>query len=139
MHSQDTDRLRIGELHRVSRVPIRTIRYYEKLGLIQVAQRTEGGFRLFRPEVADRLAFIKRTQRLGFSLEEIRHILDIHDQGELPCAEVRQRLQVKIAEIDQRIVQLQLLRTELMSLASEPPELKEISDDIICPILQSPG
>ncbi|PZD75412.1 Mercuric resistance operon regulatory protein [Acaryochloris thomasi RCC1774] len=139
MTSENITLLRIGELHRVSQVPIKTIRYYEALGLIQADQRTEGGFRLFYPEVADRLAFIKRTQSLGFSLEEIGHILNIHDQGELPCAEVRQQLQIKITEIDQRIAQLQTLRTELISLTSESPSLEEISDDVICPILQSPG
>ncbi len=137
MLSQGTNLIRIGELHRLSQVPIKTIRYYEELGLIHAKQRTEGGFRLFRPEVATRLAFIKRTQSLGFSLDEIGHILQIHDQGKLPCSAVRQQLQEKVAAIDQRIAQLQSLRTELLSLTSESPVLTTISEDIICPILQS--
>ncbi len=136
MRSQD-NLLRIGELHRISQVPINTIRYYEERGLIQVTQRTEGGFRLFSPEAINRLAFIKRTQNLGFSLEEIGQILQIHDQGQLPCTAVRQQLQVKIDEINQRIDQLQTLRAELISLSLESPALEPKPENVICPILQS--
>ncbi len=130
--------LKIGELHAQSQVSIKTIRYYEEIGLLQAASRTEGGFRLFSPDTLTRLAFVKRAQRLGFSLQEIRHILEIHDQGQLPCAEVRENLERKIHDIDDRIQQLQTLKQELTALMQIPDEASDrSSDSMICPILQS--
>jgi DNA-binding transcriptional MerR regulator len=136
--------LRIGELQAESGVPIKTIRYYEELGLIRAERRTEGGFRLFSTDMLPRLAFIKRSQRLGFSLHEIGHILAIHDRGELPCGEVRQHLQSKVAEIDRQIEQLRTLQTELRSLlgGQQPPPIAATeprlvrSPGTICPIIQ---
>ena len=136
MLAQESSLLRIGVLKAKSNVPIRTIRYYEELGLIQSAKRTDGGFRLFSPDVLHRLAFIKRAQSLGLSLQEIGEILKIHDQGELPCVEVKHKFERKIAEIDHKIKQLSLLKTQLRSLidqASSPPEAAE---GLICPIIE---
>ena len=61
----------IGLIAKESGVPIKTIRYYEELGLLKASSRTEGGFRLFDPDVFARLHFIKRAQSLGLSLLEI--------------------------------------------------------------------
>ena len=61
--------LLIGEVEARSGIPIRTIRYYESLDLLQSSRRTKGGFRQFSPDVLTRLSFIKRTQGLGLSLE----------------------------------------------------------------------
>lgn len=128
--------LLIGQVEAKSRVPIKTIRYYEQLGLIQASRRTEGGFRLFSQDVLHRLSFIKRSQNLGFSLQEIGQILQIHDQGELPCGTVKQKIQSKVQEIDGKIEQLQLLKTELLSLVSESLPLPTDQEDIICPIIE---
>ncbi|MDJ0717134.1 MAG: heavy metal-responsive transcriptional regulator [Prochloraceae cyanobacterium] len=128
--------LRIGEISAISQVSIKTIRYYEKLGLLCALKRTEGGFRLFSPEVIGRLNFIKRSQSLGLSLTEIGQILQIHDRGEIPCSEVRHTLQTKISEIDGRIKQLKTLKVQLQSLISETKPLQERKSGIICPIIQ---
>lgn len=134
--TQEQVLLRIGALKAQTSVPIKTIRYYEELGLIRAAQRTEGGFRLFSPEALHRLAFIKRSQSLGLSLHEIGEILKIHDQGDLPCVEVRHKFEAKITEIDRKIEQLTLLKAQLQSLidASSPP--LEQTDGVICPIIE---
>ncbi|NJK63693.1 MAG: heavy metal-responsive transcriptional regulator [Synechococcaceae cyanobacterium SM2_3_1] len=128
---------KIGEICAQSGVPVKTIRYYEDIGLIQSQSRTDGGFRLFAPEILPRLAFIKRAQSLGFSLEEIKHILLIHDHGELPCAEVRTQIQQKVEHIDQQIHQLQLLKSQLLSLGQEKQESIVHDQEVICPIIQS--
>ena len=136
MLSQQPSLLRIGALKAQSNVPIKTIRYYEELGLIQSAKRTEGGFRLFSPDVLHRLTFIKRAQSLGLSLQEIGEILAIHDQGELPCVEVRHKFAAKITEIDHKIEQLALLKAQLQSLIDQvslPPKQME---GLICPIIE---
>lgn len=125
----------IGAISKASGVPIKTIRYYEELGLLQSVERTEAGYRLFGSDVLSRLQFIKRAQRLGLSLADIKTFLDVHDQGHLPCDQVRTKLQEKIVEIDRQLEQLHILKQELQELlaasASSPSDRATI-----CPILQ---
>ena len=131
--------LRIGQLKERSGVPIKTIRYYEELGLIQAAARTEGGFRLFGEEAVQRLAFIKRSQTLGLSLAEIGEILQIHDRGEAPCANVTRTLEHKVQAIDEQIEQLRVLRSQLTALLTAAPSTlaasSQAGEDVICPII----
>lgn len=126
----------IGSVAKESGVPIKTIRYYEELGLLKTSGRTEGGFRIFRSDVLARLNFIKRAQRLGLSLAEIKDFLDIHDQGELPCEHVQIKLEDKISEIEQQIQQLQILKLELKGLLSGWETIPENLEDTICPIIE---
>lgn len=125
----------IGPVAKKSGVPIKTIRYYEELGLLKAAGRTEGGYRLFDGDIFTRLSFIKRAQSLGLSLAEIKEFLDVHDQGNLPCDHVQVKLQDKVAEIDQQIHQLQILKLELQGLLSGSTIL-ENPEAVICPIIQ---
>lgn len=139
MPTPKTELLKIGELKTRSRISVKTIRYYEELGLIETAGRTEGGFRLFTPEAISRLAFIKRAQNLGLSLREIGEILHIHDQGKLPCREVKQKLQTRVLEIEQHIAELEILKTQLLSLINLPQPSSSPNypvDNVICPIIQ---
>ena len=126
----------IGSVAKESGVPIKTIRYYEELGLLKTSGRTEGGFRIFSSDVLARLNFIKRSQRLGLSLAEIKDFLDIHDRGELPCEHVQIKLSDKISQIEQQIQQLQILKLELQGLLSGWETIPENSEETICPIIQ---
>lgn len=140
------DKIIFGKLHKIGEVashsglPVKTIRYYEELGLLSpVVTRAESGYRLFNSQVLKRLNFIKRAQSLGMSLKEIQEFLEIHDRGELPCSEVKQHIQAKIEAIDRQIAALEILRSELQELLSgwqEPPETDNQSE-IICPNIQS--
>ena len=127
----------IGSVAKESGVPIKTIRYYEELGLLKTSGRTEGGFRIFSSDVLARLNFIKRAQRLGLSLAEIKDFLDIHDRGELPCEHVQIKLSDKISEIEQQIQQLQILKLELKGLLSGWETIPENPEETICPIIES--
>ena len=126
----------IGSVAKESGVPIKTIRYYEELGLLKTSGRTEGGFRIFSSDVLARLNFIKRAQRLGLSLAEIKDFLDIHDRGELPCEHVQIKLSDKISEIEQQIQQLQILKLELKGLLSGWETIPENPEQTICPIIE---
>ncbi|AFZ36519.1 transcriptional regulator, MerR family [Stanieria cyanosphaera PCC 7437] len=129
--------LKIGELQNRTGVSIKTIRYYEQLGLIKAVTRTEGGFRLFNVETIHRLALIKRAQSLGLSLQEISDILTIRDRGSLPCDQVKQQLQNKVNQIEQRIQELQLLKAQLISLIKNTENLPhEVTEGVICPIIE---
>lgn len=127
--------LRIGQLKDQSQVPIKTIRYYEELGLIAAAQRTEGGFRLFAPTMVARLGFIKRSQKLGLSLQEIGELLRIRDRGQSPCHEVRHKLQDKVRAIDEQITQLTQLKAQLQELMNEAGAAIA-EEGVICPIIE---
>ncbi|MEH2240421.1 heavy metal-responsive transcriptional regulator [Nostoc sp.] len=137
MLTQETKLLLIGQVTDISGIPIRTIRYYESLGLIKSSRRTEGGFRQFSLDVLTRLAFIKRAQNLGLSLEEIGNILQVYDQGQAPCGEIKEKLEDKLLQIDHQIDQLLTLRSEIDGLLSGWKNIDNHHKDTICPILQN--
>ncbi len=132
--------LKIGQVATRSGLPVKTIRYYEEIGLLAPnVERSPAGYRLFTPNVLNRLAFIKRAQSLGLSLQEIGQILNVHDDGQLPCGEVKQHLQEKLDSVNAQIEALETLRGELSGILSgwqETPS-PEQSARTICPNLQS--
>ncbi|MBE9178440.1 heavy metal-responsive transcriptional regulator [Oculatella sp. LEGE 06141] len=132
--------LKIGEVSIASGLPVKTIRYYEEIDLLApTVERSDTGYRLFKPSVLNRLAFIRRAQSLGLSLNEIHQILVVHDQGQLPCGEVRQHLQSKLETLYEQIEALETLKAELQGILSgweEQPPLHRI-DQTICPNLQT--
>jgi MerR family transcriptional regulator, copper efflux regulator len=136
MDARQLPLLKIGELATRSGVPIKTIRYYEELGLVQNCGRTEGQFRLFHPDILTRLAFIKRLQSLGLSLQEIGRCLAVYDRGELPCGDVKNKLEAKVIEIDRQIAELNRLRHELTDVLQQWAVEPDRQDEVICPNLQ---
>ncbi|BAY35470.1 transcriptional regulator (plasmid) [Nostoc carneum NIES-2107] len=125
----------IGSVAKESGVPIKTIRYYEELGLLKSSGRTEGGFRLFNSDVLARLHFIKRAQSLGLSLAEIKEFLNVHDEGELPCEHIKTKLEDKVQAIDEQIQQLLMLRQDLEGMLSGWEMESETYHSTICPII----
>ncbi|AFZ01558.1 transcriptional regulator, MerR family [Calothrix sp. PCC 6303] len=126
----------IGVVAKESGVPIKTIRYYEELGLLHSSGRTEGGFRLFTSDVLSRLHFIKRAQSLGLSLSEIKEFLQVHDQGKLPCDRIKARLQDKVAVIEKQIREMTIFKQELEGLISGWELVSDNSENVICPIIE---
>lgn len=132
--------LKIGEVATSSGLSVKTIRYYEELGLLAPnVIRSDTKYRLFDPAVIDRLSFIKRAQSLGLALTEIKEILAVHDQGLLPCHEVKHHLLEKMKLIDAQIEALTSLRSELQELLSHwqenPPDY--LASQRICPNIQT--
>ena len=84
------DGIPIGELSRCTGVNIETIRYYEKIKMLQEPRRTEGGHRVYGATETRTLAFIRRSRELGFTLDEIRALLDLGGPGKASCAQVRE-------------------------------------------------
>ena len=132
--------LQIGEVAAISELPIKTVRYYDEQGLLTpTVSRSKSNYRLFESSVLQRLAFIKRSQSLGLSLREIGDILTVHDQGQLPCEDVKQNLQKKVQQVTEQIEALQLLRSELQGLLSgwQDHPSAEIAARTICPNLEA--
>jgi len=96
----------IGELGRLTGLNIETIRYYEKIKLLQTPPRTVGGHRVYGHEGARTLAFIRRSRELGFTLDEIRALLNLGAPGKASCSDVRtiathhlEHIRAKIADL----------------------------------------
>ena len=108
--------LTIGSLSKQSGVNVETIRFYERSGLLPAPQRTPSGYRSYRPEDVRRLRFIRRGRELGFSLEEIRELLELAAQPQQPCASADRMVREHLDAIETRIRDLQNLRQELRKL-----------------------
>ena len=105
--------LTIGHLGRKAGVNVETIRYYQRIGLIEEPIRPYSGFRTYATSSVDRIKFIKRAQKLGFSLTEISELLEL---GDGRCADVRQRAETKRAQIQDQIQALMALDKTLNKL-----------------------
>jgi DNA-binding transcriptional MerR regulator len=122
--------LKIGEVSKLSGIGIETLRFYEKSGLLDRPVRTGSGYRLYDAEVLDRLAFIKRAQVLGFSLDEIKRIIAERRAGQSPCAGVREIVRHRLEELDERMAQMRRYRKELAEALSEWDEAGDIEGHI---------
>jgi DNA-binding transcriptional MerR regulator len=103
----------IGELARRTALSIDAIRFYERRKLLPPAFRTAGRFRLYTADDIERLHFVQRMQRLGFSLEEIKELMGIRADKAHACAAVRRFLKTKLVEVTLKIRELQQLEAEL--------------------------
>jgi DNA-binding transcriptional MerR regulator len=128
--------MKIGVLAGRSGLPVKTLRYYDTLGLLPAIGRSEGGYRLFAEESLGRLAFIRRLKTLGLSLEEIQGCLVVHDAGDLPCADIQIQLERQIGRIDAQIEELGQLRQELQGLLAGWQNDPAKEGDVICPNLR---
>ena len=124
-----------GELARYGQVNPETIRYYERSGLLPLPARSESNYRLFAPAAVQRIRFIKRAQAVGFSLDEIRALLDLKFTVDATCGDVRGMVDTKISDIDAKIAALQAMRDELSALFEECPGGDRPTEE--CPILES--
>ena len=109
-------RLRIGEVAGRAGVNIQTLRYYERRGLLKAPMRTASGYREYPSETVRLIRFIKRAQDLGFTLKEIKGLLALRMDASATKAEVRRQAQVKVADIESRIADLQRMRDVLQKL-----------------------
>src|SRR6266478_8647391 len=129
----DTE-LRIGEIAKRAGVSIDALRYYERLELLPRPRRSSGGFRLFAPEQIERVKFIKQAQDLGFSLDEIKGLLATGGADE--CRKVRDLLQRKLTELDDRLKAMKGFRRVLAKhLAACEGELKQHGESACCPVV----
>ncbi|PVA07602.1 MerR family transcriptional regulator [Thalassorhabdomicrobium marinisediminis] len=103
----------IGTLAKRTGTKVPTIRYYEQIGLMPEPGRTEGGQRRYDAAALDRLAFIRHSRQLGFSLDAIRELLDLSDSPDRSCAQIDAVAQRQLSDVEARIARLEALRGEL--------------------------
>jgi DNA-binding transcriptional MerR regulator len=128
--------LRAGQAAAELGVGVQTLHYYEREGLIPVPPRSNAGYRLFPPELMERLHFIRRAQALGLSLTEIRETLDLAAIGESPCGRVQTALAGRLAEVDRRLDLLTAFRNDLAELIAAAPKLQSATASGVCAIVE---
>ena len=131
--------LRIGELASRAAMTVDDIRFYEKRGLLPKAQRSTGHFRIYSPRDLERVRFIRQMQALGFSLREIRELVDLRSRKTEACERVRKLLQEKLAATREKERQLKQLEAELLAdlrKCNEELRYRRRHKPCPCPVLQ---
>lgn len=109
--------LTIGQLAARAGVGVETVRFYERRGLLAAPPRRPSGYRMYGDEVVRRLRFIRRAQELGFSLAEIEELLALRGDSPDACQAARERAAAKLADLDERMADLERMREALAALA----------------------
>lgn len=112
-----------------------TIRYYERMGLVSAGTQTESGYHLFPTSSVARVQFIRKSQAVGFSLDEIRVLLDLKFDSAATCGDVREIVQAKIETVEQKIALLVQMKETLVELADDCPGGTRPVEE--CPILET--
>ena len=131
------ERFFIGDIARKFGLNLRTIRYYETIGLLPKTKRTEGGYRIYTDEIIKRLIFILKAKTLGLKLGEIKEILLLYEKGEVPCECTRDIIRNKIKELEEKIISLSELKKKLTEILRTEKYKRGI--DSICPIIEGSG
>ncbi|ASJ98722.1 MULTISPECIES: Zn(2+)-responsive transcriptional regulator [Shewanella] len=109
---------RIGELAKQCEVKADTLRFYEKHGLLSPSMRSDSGYRLYTEHDAERLRFILRAKAVGFTLSEITELLSIDlDKSNWACADVKGMVDIKLANVEEKIAELNHFRVSLQRLS----------------------
>jgi MerR family transcriptional regulator, copper efflux regulator len=124
--------LSIGKLSRLAGVGIDTVRYYERNGLLAPSARLASGYRRYGDLELARLRFIRRAQKLGFTLKEISSLLNLSARRNV--AQVKRAAQAKLDDVNARIADLQKVRDGLALLVEACPGHGRASE---CPILRA--
>ena len=128
----DTKTYKTGEVARRAGVNKETVRYYEQRDLIPKPDRRRSGYRIFTQRHIDQIRFIKRAQELGFTLSEIKELLELRMDENTTCSEIKSEAQDKYEDVAEKIADLKRIKKTLLKLidscAGEGPK-----ED--CPIL----
>jgi DNA-binding transcriptional MerR regulator len=128
----------IGKVAKAAGVSVQAVRYYERLGLLPPSQRTESGYRVYPPEISERLRFIRQAQAVGLRLEEIREILRIKYVGKSPCNCVRVMLEKKLKKLEEQLAALANFREQLRRTLHRARNLPRLPHraSAICPLIE---
>lgn len=112
----------IGKVAKNSGVGVETIRFYERRGLIQQPKKPDGaGFRSYPDEAVTQVRFIRRAQKIGFSLSEIGELLSLKADPSSDCGDIRERATAKLGEVDGKIASLKRMRKALTEMIAACP------------------
>jgi Cu(I)-responsive transcriptional regulator len=108
--------MKIGELSAATGTNIETIRYYERIGLLPPPMRSNSNYRRYEAQHRERLAFVRHARELGFSIEDIRSLLDLSDNPSRDCAEADRIASHHLGQVEEKLAQLEAMRNELQRM-----------------------
>lgn len=126
--------LGIGEIARRAEVTVETVRYYERKGLLQEPDRRSSGYRKYDEGTVLVLKFIARAKDFGFTLREIKELLELRSNANASREDVRRQMREKIVEIETEMAELQRMRDGLKALVSQCDDEGPLDG---CPILKA--
>lgn len=129
----------VVKLAKQTQVSSDTIRYYVRVGLLSPGRNQDNNYQLFDAQDAKRLKFINDAKQLGFSLKEIRTIIEQSERGNSPCPTVRKIIQDRIEENRRKLEQLQALQNRMESALSQWSKMPDGEPDghCICHLIES--
>ena len=110
--------LSIGKVALRAGIGVETIRFYEHEGLLAAPARRDSGYRLYTEGVIGRIRFIRRAKELGFSLKEIKELLQLRRNPSSTCEDIREKAEAKIANVDAKIAMLKKMKQALTELSA---------------------
>lgn len=125
--------MQIGAVADAAGVSVQTVRYYERIGVMPEPERSPSGYRQYSPDAINRLTFINRAQDLGFTLEEIKELLDLRVEEPGVCDTVQAKATQKIDAIQQKIQRLQKMEDALTTLVRHCETEQSTGE---CPVLE---
>lgn len=105
--------MKIGELAKATGTQVETIRYYERIGLLPAPERSAGNYRVYDTSHRSRLSFVRHSRQLGFTIDDIRSLLDLADHPARDCSEADRIATGHLQQVDAKISHLLRLRSEL--------------------------
>lgn len=109
-------KLMAGKLAKEAQIGFETIRYYERRGILPKPNKSASGYREYSEETVERIRLIKKMQRLGFSLIEIKRLLLDESISQEECKSVERKLKWKVSEIEKKIFELQEIKSNLSDI-----------------------
>lgn len=130
--------MQIGELAKRSGVSVQTVRYYERYGLLRKPERKPSRYRVFGDRDVHHLRFILHSKTLGFTLDEIKHILHLREKQACPCGEVLRIGEERLTELEAQIEELTNFRNQLARAVKDWKKCpgKAPSGDAICVLIE---
>jgi DNA-binding transcriptional MerR regulator len=120
-------------------VPLFTVRYYTRIGLLKPSRQPSNGYKIYKPSDATRLRFIVAAKELGFTLAEISHILDEAKHGNSPCPMVREIVERRIEENRRKIEELKQLQKKMKRALTDWAEMENSmpNGESVCHLIES--
>ena len=132
--------MKIGELANRTGTTTKTLRFYEDAGVLLAPERAANGYRTYQDSAVTRVQFVKAGQAVGLTLAEIRDLLAIRDDGRAPCSAATELLDAQLADITERIRELQTMKRDLTQLRDRARDLDpaDCTPESVCHVI-NPG
>ena len=127
--------LTIGQVAKRASVNTQTLRYYERRKILRPKTRRDSGYRIYDEEAVRTVQFIKRAQKLGFSLEDIQELLSLKIERKGKCGEIKKRAEITLKDVEEKIFKLDRMKRVLKKLIRDCDNRDTSSEE--CPILES--